>query len=355
MRAPYLICGLLLVAALLPSQADGAEDELAFEVMTRAEVDEVATANGFCRGQEMTTAAIATANLAKGPAVQLELARFSRETGGGCKELERALKTYLQTISSGKADPTKVWREFSENVDGALAAQMKKAYPQGFDDAAADRFLSELSARRKGKMDGEILGTILSASREYRVRPELEIARGFGEVFATTGLVKSRGIRMQLKLPISWKGKDGDGPRVVQKWTSRINRSGAVATVILMAIPASAAEIAEIRGQFTTGVLPEEFHQILPGEADVEATDRIQLMFRPALRASFTLQTLASDKSVVQKNFLYLALTDRGIVTLQCGVVTAGDPSQIGMLFGRYKPVCEMIATSMLDLSHIRS
>jgi len=343
------LCALLYATNLL-----AAADEYAFRITLRSEVDDVATANGFCRGQAMTSAALAEAVPTRRAALQLELARFDRETGYGCRELESGLRAYMEELSSKAGGSSQFWQDYSRTVERALSDQLAKAYQGGYSEAAADLFLKEMAGRRKGKMDEEILGTILSASREFRRYPELEVSRGFGEVFSTSGLTKSRGIRMQLKVPLSWKGKEGDGPRVVQKWTSKIDASGAFASLILMALPATPAEMAEIRSEFTTGVLPREFRQMLPGEAVVEGVDQVQLMFRPAMRATFQLRSRASDRDVVQKNLFYMALADNGVVTMQCGVITFGDPSKITALLERYRKVCELSAVSMLDLSHIQ-
>jgi hypothetical protein len=329
--------------------AASAQSEFERQIVTRDDLTTLGLAIGFCRGQQLAAEGLAAANPQVAPALKLELFRFHQATGNACEDVQSAIKKFLQGRAKSALEADRAWIGLEEQIDSGLQAAIQ-TQPKSAE--AARQFVQELSNRAAGKMDQGILRTLLSSSTELRKAPALEYTRGFTRQYRSAGDKKSGEVSVQLKLPLSWREKEGDAPHVPHKWSTIIGANEGVLVVTLFVLQMSPSELEEMeleiqRGEF--GDLVAGIQESMPG-ARVENSKRIQLMMRPGVEAQVSLLSGVLDKEMRFRGLMYSGLARGGAVSVYCSVGGAADASRIDAWFERYRPLCQLVAASLYDV-----
>lgn len=90
--------------------------------------------------------------------------------------------------------------------------------------------IEDIYKRANGNIPSPILETLLSF--KFDDQPEKEFIEGYTQIFRTKGHSKSEGTDWQIKIPRSWKAKEGERPHIIQKFI-RDNGDG-LETIMLM-------------------------------------------------------------------------------------------------------------------------
>lgn len=107
-------------------------------------------------------------------------------------------------------------------------------------------FLDELDQRLNGIFPSPIGETILSFHPKYDRQPAAEFTDGLKREYRSDGSGKSRGLKLAIEHPASWKSTEGRRPHIVRVLKSKGGRGDASVLLQVREIPALAsAEITE--------------------------------------------------------------------------------------------------------------
>ena len=166
----------------------------------------MAQAYGFVLAQEYSLSRIAKELPELTGGVELARAQFDSTFPDINTKLEKQLK---QTMGE------KLFQETAAKLRTKLRETLGQQHITS--DIAAS-FLGQVKARSKGEIESPVLEYLLAV--KYTANPVGEFADGFRQRYQTDGTGKSQGIKINLQLPRSWVGKDGERPHIVQKWVS---------------------------------------------------------------------------------------------------------------------------------------
>jgi len=112
----------------------------------------------------------------------------------------------------GKEQFDKTDRKLKEQLSDTLGEQINNK-------EIAQNFLLQVKARSKGNIDSPVIENLLIV--KYLSHPINEFYDGYRNRFNSKGHSKSQGLEIVVKLPKSWKAKEGERPHIVQKWISQ--------------------------------------------------------------------------------------------------------------------------------------
>lgn len=161
---------------------------------------------GFVLGQEYSLSRIAKEFPELTGGVELARAQFSSTFPDIKTKLEAQLK---------QAMGERLFQETRTNLQAKLKETLGR---QQITKEIAMNFLQQIKGRSQGEIESPVLEYLLAV--KYTANPAVEFADGFRQRYETTGMGKSQGIKINLQLPRSWAGKDGERPHIVQKWVS---------------------------------------------------------------------------------------------------------------------------------------
>ncbi len=105
-------------------------------------------------------------------------------------------------------------KDFNDNL---IAEFEKKMNNQTLTEEIANNFIKDIENRAKGSISSPILETLLSF--QYADSPHRELLAGFTTTFKTKGHAKSKNTDWQIRVPKSWRAKEGDRPNIIQSFT----------------------------------------------------------------------------------------------------------------------------------------
>lgn len=115
--------------------------------------------------------------------------------------------------------------------------------------------------------DSPVRMLLLASHPDFMKQPEEEIQRGFVTPFSTQGHQKANGVKLNLKVPMSWKPAEGDRPHIVQKWTSDAGHGPEI--IMLQIAPVSVALNDQPKEVLFTEDLAREYF----GQAKLKVSD----------------------------------------------------------------------------------
>lgn len=166
----------------------------------------VAQTYGYVLGQEYTLSRIA--NDLPEMTIDVELARG--QFNSAFPDIKNKLETQLK-----QALGEKLFQETKANLQIKLTDTLGS---QQITREIAESYFKQVKDRSKGEIESPVLEYLLAV--KYSTNPVDEYRDGFRQRYETDGMGKSQGIKVNIQLPRSWLGKDGERPHIVQKWTS---------------------------------------------------------------------------------------------------------------------------------------
>lgn len=91
------------------------------------------------------------------------------------------------------------------------------------------QFISKVNDRAAGEIESPFREYLLSV--RFRSQPADEYLKGFQQRFNSTGHLKSQGIDLTLRVPLSWKALEGERPHIVHKWVNKVG-TGSVSILL---------------------------------------------------------------------------------------------------------------------------
>lgn len=107
---------------------------------------------------------------------------------------------------------------FQETIFSLNASLEETLGRQLITEEIAANFLQQMKRRSMGEIESPVLEYLLTVN--YAANPLGEFTDGFRQRYETDGTGKAQGLKVNLQLPRSWLGKNGERPHIVQKWIS---------------------------------------------------------------------------------------------------------------------------------------
>lgn len=291
----------------------------------------MAQAYGFVLGQEYSLSRIAKEFPELAGGVELARARF----GSTFSDIETKLEIQL-TQAIGE----KLFQETAGNLRMNLRETLGRQ--QITRDIAAS-FLEQVKARSKGEIESPVLEYLLAV--KYTANPVGEFADGFRKRYQTDGTGKSQGIKINLQLPRSWAGEDGERPHIVQKWVSE---NGTGLEIILL-------DIRDGQGYNPTKKEMEEFvrtgavKDAVPDGSTYVASGNVTLEKQTGYWLQMAMPRERVGMKMYQDALMYQFFFRGKAIGITC---QAGGPEnekpKVNEAFKRIRPLCQQVLNSLV-------
>ena len=203
-------------------------------------------------------------------------------------------------------------------------------------------FIEEVKQRAKGRIESPVLETLLSY--EYIYSPSKEFSDGYKESFSTENHVKSQGVNMNLKLPISWDRKEGDRPHIVQKFFSENGKGNE--GVILQIQDIEEFNEYDINSFYSVNYL----RQMVPANGEFIAAKKIVIDSLPAGQVIFKLKQEQLDFTLSSEFIIYVMVIEKKLVYLYCSVYEENTDA-LDEHFNSFLPLFNMMANSIVIMN----
>ena len=296
-----------------------------------ATVKGISTAYGFVLGQEVSLARIEKEYPDLSANVMLVRAQF----GGDFPDIQVKLEAWLKDALGDKGF-TVLAARMKANVGEMLARQK-------ITKASAIDFLDQVKNRSKGAIESPVLEYMLAVT--YQNNPLREFGDGFRQRFQTDGSGKSQGIKINLQLPKSWTGKDGERPHIVQKWVSLNSEYFEIIQLIVMDAegynPSKQEMLQFVANGEAKSAIPDGSTYVASGHFSAEKQTGYWVeMKMPVERAGFTMY---------QETLMYqLFFRGKGIAILCSTGGKVDEPLKVAEAFKRMKPLCQQVLNSLV-------
>ena len=207
----------------------------------------------------------------------------------------------------------------------------------------AGNFLQQVKSRSRGEIESPVLEYLLAV--RYALNPTGEFWDRFRQRFETDGTGKSQGIRVNLQLPRSWLGMQGERPHIVQKWVSE-NGTG-LETILL--------DIRDGQGYRPTKKEMDEFvrsgevKDTVPDGATYIASGNFTLEKQNGYWVQMAMPLERAGVKIYQKVLLHQFFFRGKAIGITCQAGGAeNDKSKIDDAFKRVQPLCQQVLNSIV-------
>lgn len=217
--------------------------------------------------------------------------------------------------------------------------------------AEAQAYLDDIPKRAKGELDPVMRDMLLASHPEYIQRPEVEFSRGYTATYSTQGHPKSNGVKMVLKLPMSWARQEGDRPHIVQKWKSDAGH-GKDEIMIIISDLAEMEPDAKIRELYSKEIMTEAgIRELLDGVGELVRFKAGTIEGIPLGICEYFRDSERLDVSFSLRGQWYYFIHKNSWVILQLSTVeTTKEGSQLALdaRLDKFKTLMKMVVNSVV-------
>ncbi|MCD8352551.1 MAG: hypothetical protein LUC93_18260 [Planctomycetaceae bacterium] len=177
------------------------------ESITREDFKAAVEAFGYLLGQQYSLDLITKHYPQLARRAQLADLNFKKVFGEAEKNIDRLLRSVLGP-------------EYDNATNELRTNLLLVANDIELTEILAGEFIEEVELRAQGTILSPILETLLFY--QFLDAPFREMSAGFTKTFSTKDHSKSRGLDIVIETPLSWKGKEGKRPNIIQ--TFQINK-----------------------------------------------------------------------------------------------------------------------------------
>jgi hypothetical protein len=236
------------------------------------------------------------------------------------------------------------WPEFKNKIDKMLAEKLGK---QSMSKSQAIEFISMVKHRAKGDIDSPVLETLLIFKPEYEEYPEQEFLDGYRYTYKNDGTGKSKGVEFSIKIPRTWKAKEGNRPNIVQKF---IAPSGAMLMIIIKEMPLGPNE--HVTQTDVDEMLSSEgVRQMLPPGASYIASGKMTLEGLPGLWVKYRVKMGRVKMTMEAESIMYVVFYKNRTIQIQGtnGVSVNGEKIKDGGIKKYEKLFDQMVNSFVLE------
>ena len=209
--------------------------------------------------------------------------------------------------------------------------------------ATAIDFLDQVKSRSKGAIERPVLEYLLAV--KYQNNPLREFGDGFRQRFQTNGSGKSQGLKINLQLPKSWVGKDGERPHIVQKWTSLDSDYFEIIQLIVM----DAKGYSPTKQEMLQFVADGESKTAIPDGATYVASGNFSLEKQTGFWVEMSMPVERAGFTMYQESLMYqMFFRGKGIAILCSTGDQVDERLKVGQSFKRMKPLCQQVLNSLV-------
>ena len=184
----------------------------------------------------------------------------------------------------------------------------------------------------------------------YEKNPSEEFTKGFIKTYKTDGSEpKSKGIKLRIDIPLSWKSTDGKRPHIIQKWQ---NENGTGDEIIMLII---VDDIYNEGGSWTKeqlneAIKNEEIHEFIPDGANLIDAGVFELEQQLGLWYSFEHTQNRADIADMNMRAHSFTLPFRGkfLTLMFSSGGLASEQKEIERRFELYKPLFKLVVNSLI-------
>lgn len=291
----------------------------------------MAQAYGFIFGQEYSLSRIAKEFPELSGGVELARAQF----GTTFPDIKTKLESQLK-----QAMGEKLFQETKASLQTKLKDTLGR---QQITKEIAENFLQQVKGRSNGEIESPVLEYLLAV--KYTANPVGEFTDRFRQRYETDGMGKSQGIKMNLQLPRSWLGADGERPHIVQKWVSE---NGTGLEIILL-------DIRDGQGYNPTKKEMEEFvrsgevKDTVPDGSSYIASGNFTLEKQNGYWVQMSIPLERAGMKMHQNVLIYQFFFRGKAIGIMCQAGgSASEKSKINDAFKRVQPLCQQVLNSVV-------
>lgn len=298
---------------------------------TQESVKGLAQAYGFVHAQSLSLTRIATEYPAMSGRAHHASARFDSTFPGIQGLLEAQLKAAL---------PGQAYSQFAEKLTNDIRQNIGS---QTVSEPLAQQFLDLVERRARGEIETPILEHLLSV--QYAGQPAAEFSAGFKQRHEIDGSGKAKGVKLNIQVPRSWLGKDGERPNIVKKWTSQYGAGGEMIHVDIRDAEGYDPSAKEVDAFIRSG----EVRTVIPDGARFIAADKITLERRPGYWIEFSTEMERMGMTFYEAALMYQVFFHGKAVGVVCQAMRpASEKAAADAAFKSLKPACQMVVNSVV-------
>lgn len=291
----------------------------------------IAEAHGFVIGQNLSLDRISESYPELSREAFLAKLSFERTFGDIPGKLEPMFEEALGSDGFG---------EYRADIESQLRSQVDST---SITRSQAELFLEEVHSRAKGDIYSPTLEYLLAI--RFGDNPVEEYTKGFRQKYQTDGSGKSRGVVLDMQLPRSWQGKEGNRPHIVRKWQSDAGTGSELVMLMVrdtQGVHISRADVAEL-------MQPGEVDEMVPEGGVLEDHGMVTVEEQPGYFMDFGLVMERSGVVVYQKMRQYAFFYRDKMVAVQCSSVRPESQyKEVEEDFEWVKPLCTQVFNSVV-------
>lgn len=170
----------------------------------------------------------------------------------------------------------------------------------------------------------------------------VELAGKPAQRFSTTGHAKSKGAKISIRYPATWKALEDERPNIVQKF--KAPESNNIVMIMTKSLPPPALSKAEIEEAFADkGTISD----ILGEGVKITSYKATKLEDEPAAMVEYVAELERAGEQFSTRTLVTLFIRGQTLVIIQCMTgISAGSPEQRDKAFEAMRPMFQAIITS---------
>ena len=293
--------------------------------------NELGRAVGFICGQRFSLQRIKEKYPELSPRIQKAEADFKLAFGKSEDNMTNALRAILQ---DGYGDFEKA---LNEQLIAVLTSQ-----PITLDGARL--FIEEVEARAAGRLQSPIIETILAY--QYLNSPAEEFLAGFSREYRTGSHKNAKGIDALIKVPVSWKAREGEHPNVVQIFVSENGRGNE--SVVILANDIDLPRDYQMTKEDLDEIYSESgLKEMIPDDAKFISASRVTFDNQTAGIIVYDVTLKGTEPIATQRHRSLVLVRGTKMLFIQCTVTAVTGKSTLHERFQKFESLFELVGKSV--------
>lgn len=238
---------------------------------------------------------------------------------------------------------------FNDSVKTRINGEFDKRFTNVvISEKEAIEFIETIKDRSRGLIDTPIKETLLTFNPDFRTQPALEFMRGYTKTFSSAGHAKAKGLSIEFRVPLSWLGREGNRPNIVQFFKAEYGRSNvsmAIQIIELESPESKPLTQREIEAMFIKSNLKE----MVPDGGTLIESQAITLEGEKGGMLVYDMTMERLGLQISMRSLAYVVYFRDRLIRLEFSVADeAGNRAESVELFRKNRSLFVMIANSLV-------
>ncbi|NNF00651.1 MAG: hypothetical protein HKN25_16660 [Pyrinomonadaceae bacterium] len=284
--------------------------------------------HGYCIAQDRQLDHIAETFPALRAEVFASRSAFAKAFGPSCDVLDVLI-------------PLETKQELKPQIDSVLS----KTRPG--DIEAARAFLKLVGGRAGGDIHSPVKEILLALSPEYSKQPEEEFKSGFTRKYVARKHPKSKGVDFSIRIPFSWKFREGKRSNIVQVFNSRGLDDNAISVAV------SVSRVPLFQGRKLTDeeaaylFVKDKIRDFVQKDEQLVESGSLQIQNQPAGFIVTDSNALRSGILFYSRTLTYMIYFDGKIIYVNCIAGGLRDYEAAARKMDKFKPLFSLMVSSL--------